>query len=124
MDLIFLNHSGVFRNPQTKRVSHLSNSISYCSAGFLYDHEHRRAHLHHRTLLEPKCLISHAPTSGYGRQHDLPFPYTRIELHNTNLHWLREEAMPAVLNKGSANPKGVGGSSRQQDTYLEKRCRI
>ena len=124
MDLVFLNHSGVFRNPQTKRMSHLSKSISYSSAGFHYDHKHRRAYLHHRTLLQLRCLVSHASKSVYGRQRDLPFPHARLELHNTNLHRQREEAMPAVLNKGSTNPKRVGGSSGEHDIYLEKRCRI
>lgn len=124
MDLIFLNHTDVFRNPQTKRMSHLSTSISHYSVGFHYDHKHRRVSLHHRTLLQLRRLVPHASKLEYGRQQDLSFPYTRLELHNTNLHWQREEAVPAVLSKGSADPKGVGGRSGERDIYLEERCRI
>jgi len=122
VDLIFLNHSGVFRNPQSKRMSHFSKSISYSSAGFHYYHEHRRAYLHRRTLLQLRCLVSHASKPRYGRKPILPFPSSRLKLHNTNLHWQREEAVPETLNKSSTSPKRVGVSSREQDFHVEKNC--
>lgn len=57
-------------------MTHLSKSISCSSAGFHCGDKHRRAYLHHRTLLWLQHLVSHAVKSAYGRQRDPPFPYT------------------------------------------------